>query len=94
MGGVFRWLSQQFKFGIHRFSFATRQEREVDVAQIASASIIGYLREMDVDVDLFRLSTAAGPQEIYQPTREALEKMAIINNGFGKAIWQSKGRTA
>ena len=42
---------------------------------------------MDIDPDLFTLSTVAGPDQIYEPTREELEKLNVFTNGFNKPKW-------
>ena len=88
-GGTFRFLKSGSHLGVHRFAFTTPppQEGAVDIAQIASASIVSYLREMDVDPDFFTLSTKAGSSEIYEPSRPLLEKLNVVNNGWLQPKW-------
>jgi hypothetical protein len=87
VGGRFRFLHSASHFGIHRFAFTSPQKNESDMAQIASASIVAYLRSMDIDPDLFTLSTQAGSAEIYEPTKAELEKLNVVTNGFNKPKW-------
>jgi hypothetical protein len=87
VGGTFRFLHQGSHFGIHRFAFSSPQKQEMDVAQVASATIVGYLRSMDIDTDLFTLSTTAGPDEIYEPSIEELKKLNVVTNGFNRPRW-------
>jgi len=87
IGGKFRFLHSGSRFGVHRFAFSSPQKGETDLAQIASASIVTYLREMDVDPDLFSLSTKAGPSEIYEPTAQELSRLKVVNNGFENPKW-------
>jgi hypothetical protein len=72
VGGSFRFLHDGSHFGIHRFAFSSPQENGIDLAQVASASIVAYLRSMDIDTDLFTLSTTARPSEIYEPSLQEL----------------------
>ena len=87
IGGNFRFLSKGSHFGIHRFAFSSPQENGVDVAQMASASIVAYLRSMDIDTDLFTLSTTAGPAEINEPSLQELEKLNVVTYGFNWPKW-------
>jgi len=93
VGGTFRYLKSGSHFGIHRFAFAVPEKRETDLAQMASASIVAYLRSMDIDSELFTLSTEAGPSEIYEPSIDILEKLNVVNSGVTKPKWtmESKG---
>ena len=86
-GGTFRFLKNGSHFGIHRFAFSKPEEHSTDVAQIASASIVAYLRSMDIDPDFFTLSTRAGPAEIFEPPRQTLERVNVVTDGFQKPKW-------
>jgi hypothetical protein len=87
VGGSFRFLHNGSHFGIHRFAFSSPQENGTDVAQVASAAIVAHLRSMDIDTDLFTLSTTAGPEEIYEPSLQELQKLNVVTNGFNKPKW-------
>jgi hypothetical protein len=84
VGGSFRFLKSDSHFGIHRFAFSSPQKNESDIAQMASASIVAYLRSMDIDPDLFTLSTKAGSAEMYEPSKDDLEKLNVVTNGFNR----------
>ena len=86
-GGSFRFLNSGSHFGIHRFAFTSPQKNESDIAQIASASIVAYLRSMDIDPDLFTLSTKAGASEIYEPSKQEMERLNVVTNGFNRPKW-------
>ena len=87
VGGVFRYLHEGSHFGVHRFAFSQPLQGEADLAQIASASIVSYLRSMDIDTELFNLSTQAGPSEINEPSIDTLKLLNIVNYGFTKPQW-------
>ncbi len=80
-------MSKGSRFGVHRFAFSAPQADESGLAQIASASIVAYLRSMDIDTDFFNLSTIAGPSEIYQPPLTELEKLNVVTYSFEKPKW-------
>lgn len=87
IGGAFRFLSSGSHFGIHRFAFTSPQKNESDIAQIASASIVAYLRSMDCDPEFFTLSTKAGSEEIFEPSKHELEQLNVVTNGFSRPKW-------
>ena len=90
LGGKFRFYNPKNgdHFGVHRFFFKQNDlDLGVDVAQIASAAIIGYLKEMDVDPEFFELTTRAGANGIYEPTIDELTALNAVNYGFGKTSW-------
>ncbi len=87
VGGYFRFLHTGSHFGIHRFAFTSPQANGTDLAQVTSALIVEYLRSMDIDPDLFTLSTTAGPDQIYEPSREKLTTLNVVTDGFNKPKW-------
>jgi hypothetical protein len=87
VGGVYRYLNKASHYGVHRFAFSQPQEGGVDSAQIASALIVSYLREMEIDPELFNLSTMAANKDIYEPERDVLERLKIVNNGNNEPKW-------
>jgi hypothetical protein len=93
LGGVFRFLIKGSEFGVHRFYAKSPQNGNMDSAQITSAEIVSYVREMGVDPDFFALSTKAGADEVFAPSRTALEKLNVVNNGWTTPQWtvESKG---
>jgi hypothetical protein len=91
LGGRFRFLSGGSRYGVHRFYFSTSIVQEADVAQVLSAMVVNYLKEMDIDTELFALTTTAGRTEIVEPTRPKLEALRVVNNGFTEPKWTVEG---
>jgi len=87
LGGVFRYLDQDSRYGVHRFSFPEPARGSVDIAQVTSSEIVSYISAMDVDPELFKLSTLAASSEIYEPNRATLEALNVINNGATRSVW-------
>lgn len=92
LGGQFRWLTKGSHYGVHRFYSNNPAYGNMDTAQITSAQIVSYLREMGVDPGFFNLSTEAGADEIYEPPRALLEKLSVVNNGWGHTAWSVESK--
>lgn len=64
LGGYFRFYLSNAAFGVHRFFFPD----EIDsasanaVSQVIAAQVVGYMREMGADPELFTEMTKAGSQ--------------------------------
>ena len=87
VGGTFRYLVNGSIYGVHRFSSAMKTDFDLDLAQMISADVVAYLREMDVDVDLFVIMTKSSPREISELSIADLKKMNILNYGFERPKW-------
>lgn len=87
LGGQFRYLNEGARFGVHRFYFNESTRYDADVAQIISASVVAYLREMEIDVELFSLASQAGRSEIFEPSQSVLVNLNVINDGYSKTTW-------
>lgn len=87
MGGKFRYLSKDSKLGVHRFYFKEKVDNAADVAQIATAAIVNFLSEMEIDPNFISIMTIASGKEIYEPRRDTLEQFNVVNNGFTKTTW-------
>lgn len=92
LGGNFRFLKKGSHYGVHRFYASNPAYNSMDVAQITSAQIVSYLREMEVDPEFFNLSTKAGADGIFEPPRPLLEKLSIVNNGWGTTTWSVESK--
>ncbi|MBK7706482.1 MAG: hypothetical protein IPJ30_12060 [Acidobacteria bacterium] len=44
LGGQFRWVNPPSEYGVHRFN--SRAKGDIDVAQVVSAAIVQYIRDM------------------------------------------------
>jgi hypothetical protein len=64
LGGSFRFLMKDSRYGVHRFAFENPAPQHADLAQIVSAAIVEYIRSMDVDTKLFSLSVVAGKDSV------------------------------
>ena len=58
-----------------------------DTAQILSAAIVQYIRDMGVDPGLFNIMTEAGASEIINVPKDRLVALNVINNGENPTKW-------
>ncbi|WP_316237042.1 hypothetical protein [Bradyrhizobium sp. SZCCHNR1015] len=94
LGGTFRFLMTGSRYGVHRFYFGSPTPDASDLAQMASAAIIQYLRDMDVDTRLFTASTRAGEHEIFELSRSELIELNVVNNGVTRPRWTIESNRA
>jgi hypothetical protein len=87
LGGRFRYLMKDSHYGVHRFAFRNPAPNGVDIAQMASAAIVQYLRDLDIDTRLFTFASSAGESEIFEPTRSQLKELNVVNDGETRATW-------
>jgi hypothetical protein len=87
IGGEYRYISKESEYGVHRFYFADKGDQHADVAQIVSAAVVQYIRDMDVDPDLFSEMSMAGKSEIITLPQEELIRLKVINNGVKQTAW-------
>jgi hypothetical protein len=74
-------------YGVHRFTFRNPAPNGVDIAQIASAAIVQYLRDLDIDTRLFTFASTAGESAIFEPTRSQLNELNVVNDGETRPTW-------
>lgn len=91
IGGRFRHLSDGSRFGVHRFYFTKRSDDASDIAQMMSALVVAHIRDMEVDTALFTLSTKAGRGGMFEPDRDTMQSLKIINNGYTDPRWTIEG---
>jgi hypothetical protein len=87
LGGRFRYIDANSVYAVHRFYSPTAETDGVDIAQILSAAIVQYMRDMGVDPGLFTLMTEGGRTDVVIPTREQLLALNVVNNGAEKSVW-------
>jgi hypothetical protein len=87
LGGKFRFVSPNAVYGVHRFFFTAQGHDDVGAAQVVSAIVSNFIREMGADPNLFLEMTKAGPTEVNVLTPTLLEALGVVNNGFTKTIW-------
>ncbi|MDO8937773.1 MAG: hypothetical protein Q7U98_01295 [Methylicorpusculum sp.] len=87
IGGYYRFSNSSSRIGVHRFSTDTPNKADLDVAQIVSAAITGYLKESGVDVALFNRMSQAGKDEVYLLSAQESESLGVVNNGIRPSTW-------
>lgn len=88
LGGVARYSNDGSVYGVHRFSSTTGpSDSDLDTAQILSAAVSTYIREMGVDPRLFDLMASAGKNGIYVVSPEEMSGLRVVNNGRQQAEW-------
>lgn len=87
LGGEFRYLSKDSRYGVHRFYSQTKSDQDFDIAQIISASVVQYTRDMGVDPEFLSEMTKAGRTEVNFIPRDDLVRLNVINNGQTKTRW-------
>lgn len=88
LGGVYRYGNQKSKYGVHRFwTQAAPSKDDLDYAQIVSAAITSYIREMGVNPGLFDLMVKAGKDTIRILTESELSNLNVVNNGRKPPEW-------
>jgi hypothetical protein len=87
LGGEFRYLSEGSKYGVHRFYSAVKSDQDADLAQIVSASVVQYARDMGVDPEFLTEMTKAGKAEVNLIPYNDLVRLNVINNGQTKTRW-------
>ena len=87
LGGEYRFSTQGSVYGVHRFYARTNAPLNADVAQILSASVVQYIRDMGVDPALFTLMTEAGASDIVRVPVSIQTRLGVVNNGQGPTVW-------
>ena len=87
LGGKFRVLDAGAEYGVHRFSFSMSTVADADVAQVLSGHLIDYLKEMDIDSELYSMMSQAGSDEMLVLPKPELERLRVVNNGILNASW-------
>ena len=89
LGGVYRYTVGNSQFGVHRFSSSSQlsTENDLDEAQIVSAAISNYIRDMGVDPGLFNLMVESGKDSIRLLSEEELTNLNVVNNGRQLPHW-------
>jgi hypothetical protein len=59
LGGEYRFIVEKSVYGVHRFSLTSQVPDESDIVQIMSASVVQYIRDMEVNTEIFSIMTQA-----------------------------------
>lgn len=92
VGGYFRFADQGSVIGIHRFFKRTAGEQDLDVAQVLSAAITGYLIRMGADPQLFERMVQVGRGKMQLLALDEAFRLNVVNNGVLPAEWKIEGR--
>ncbi|MBF0165555.1 MAG: hypothetical protein HQM01_13825 [Magnetococcales bacterium] len=87
IGGKFRYATKGSVYGVHRFHKFDNNANSDD-AQIVSAALVQYIRDMGVDPALFEQMVLAGKNQINIIQEQDQEKLNIVNNGREKTVWE------
>lgn len=85
LGGQYRWIDDKSVYGVHRFYADV--DMGSDTAQVISAEVVRYVREMGVDLDLFSEMIKAGKDEINFLPLSRLQELGIVNGATNKTAW-------
>ena len=87
LGGEYRYLPEGSIYGVHRIFWEQHTSADADIAQIASAAVVEYIKTMGVDTKLFALASQAGSSQVITPSAETLLSLNVINNGSKPVKW-------
>jgi ATP-dependent protease ClpP protease subunit len=87
IGGVYRYALPQSRIGVHRFSSLSATDADPDMAQVISAAIIKYIKEMGVDVDLFDRMSRRGREQLLILTEKDAQQLRVVNAGRLPPEW-------
>jgi hypothetical protein len=93
VGGKFRFIDPASQLGIHRFYRRTATASDLDVAQVMSAAITGYLIRMDIDPALFQRMVKVGRGQMELLSARDAAALNVVNNGMLKAKWGIEGKS-
>ncbi len=91
-GGYFRYLQPGSQLGVHRFYRNGRTgASDLDVGQVMSAAITGYLTEMGIDLGLFEVMVKAGRGQMIMLSSDQIVRFRMANFGFQPPSWGIEG---
>jgi hypothetical protein len=91
LGGRFRFLKNGSLYGVHRFS-GPSSPHDSAVAQILSADIAAYIKEMGVETGLLALMATTDPGQIRILSDEETVTLGVVHDGQSSAKWTLEGR--
>lgn len=88
LGGSYRFVESGSIYGVHRFyNNRSPSSQDMDVAQILSAGVSSYIREMGVEPGLFDQMTLAGKEDMNILPLKTLKELNVTNGGRLPAKW-------
>lgn len=85
LGGSFRYLGKGI-YGVHRF-YSLTGILGSDAAQIVSAAVMQFIRDMGIDARLFTVMTEVGRDEMKILPENELVTLGVVNNGVTRVTW-------
>jgi hypothetical protein len=88
LGGSYRFVENGSIYGVHRFyNNRSPSSQDMDMAQIISAAVSSYIREMGVEAELFDQMTFAGKDDMNIIPPKKLKELNVANGGRLPAKW-------
>jgi hypothetical protein len=87
LGGEFRYVGEKNQFGVHRFTIEDRGAVAVNSAQILSASVIEYIKSMEVSTELFSLASEIDASDILIIPEETLARLNVVTSSVKPPKW-------
>lgn len=87
LGGCYRYCRTDSKIGVHRFFSPEQTPNDLDLAQLVSASIVDYLRDMGVDSTLLDRMARVGRDDILVLSAKDMQDLNVTNNGALPPQW-------
>ena len=87
LGGVYRFIDDGARYGVHRASLLVGPTGEKDLGQHLSSAIGSYIREMGVDPRLLDLCLKATRNEMYVLSLQEAKMLEVTNNGRKPPEW-------
>lgn len=86
-GGVYRFIEDDDKIGVHRFSSKVDIGNELEAAQVISAVTARYFEKMGVQSGLFERMSLADSLDIDILTKDEALQLNLANNGILPTAW-------
>jgi hypothetical protein len=87
LGGEFRFIRSGSRYGVHRFTLGESSARGIDDAQILSASVVEYVRSMEVDTEFFSIASECPADDILELPHETMKRLNVVNGGIKLTKW-------
>jgi ATP-dependent protease ClpP protease subunit len=87
LGGEFRFARATSKFGVHRFTLGEPSAHGIGDAQLLSASVVEYIRSMEVDTELFSIASDCPADDLLELPLATMKRLCVVNNGIKAAKW-------
>lgn len=89
LGGEYRFYKEGSEYGVHQFYVVdeTAIKDPISRAQITTARLAAYLKEMGVDSDLLSYMIEADKYNLKMLSEEEMYKLKIVNNGRAQSQW-------